>query len=39
MKNLKSGVDWSGIRTVEAEILVAALRHIAEMLDHRASEE
>ena len=35
MKHLKSGVEWSGIRTVEAEILVAALRHINELLDRR----
>ena len=39
MKDLKSGVEWSGIRTVEAEILIAALRHIDKMLDHPGGEE
>jgi len=39
MKDLKSGVEWSGVRTVEAEILIAALRHIDKMLDLRRAEE
>ena len=39
MKDLKSGVEWTGIRAVEAEILVAGLRYIDKMLVHGAPAE
>jgi len=38
VKNLKSGVDWSGVRAVEADILAAGLRCIQTMLENRGME-
>jgi hypothetical protein len=35
IQNLKNGVEWSGIRAVEADIMVSALRHIDMLLDDR----
>lgn len=35
IKKLKSGVEWSGIRAVEADILVAGLRWVEKMLENR----
>lgn len=38
VKEFKSGVEWSGIRAAEADLVVLALRHIEGMLDARLSE-